>query len=72
MRCYDMAQKHSITVNKFITQDAKAVSDQLSEYFFCNPHDLIVAFYTKLFQAIYRSTQWKVASMSPGHPPLLV
>ena len=45
----DMAQKHSITVNKFITQDAKAFSDLLSEFFFCNPHDLIVSFYTKLF-----------------------
>jgi len=46
----EVAQKHSIRVEKFITQDSKIFSDLLCDYFYSNPHDLIISFYTKLFR----------------------
>lgn len=49
-RAIEIAQKHGIGVKKIITQDSKAFSDQLGEFFSQNQHDLVISFYTKLFR----------------------
>lgn len=46
----ELATRHGVDTQRFITSDATDFSDRLDQFFKDDPHDLVMSFYTKLFR----------------------